>query len=121
VVEAAEKRLAERIAGLEAIEARISSLVDERKGQDDSQFSALVNMYENMKPADAADIFNELEMDVLLRVARAMNPRKMSPVMAKMATPKAQSLTLRLAEFEVEPSLDEPIDNLENLPQILGN
>lgn len=120
VVEAAEQRLAERIAGLEAIEARISALVDERKAQDDAQFAALVNMYENMKPKDAAEIFNDLAMDVLLRVAQSMNPRKMSPVMARMDTKKAQDLTLLLAEFEPEPSLDAPIDNLDDLPQIVG-
>lgn len=120
VVEAAEQRLAERIEGLEAIEARIAALVDERKAQDDAQFAALVNMYENMKPRDAAEIFNDLEMDVLLRVAQAMNPRKMSPIMAGMATEKAQDLTLLLAEFEPEPSLDAPVDDLEDLPQIVG-
>lgn len=120
LIEAAEQRLAERIANLEAIEARISSLVDERKALDDTQFSNLVGMYETMKPGDAAAIFDSLAVDVLVRVARGMNPRKLSPVMAKMTTERAQELTLRLAAVEIEPTLDAPIDELANLPQIVG-
>lgn len=120
LVEAAERRLAERIANLEAIEARISALVDERKAIDDTQFANLIGMYENMKPADAAAIFDELAVDVLVRVARGMSPRKLSPVMAKMTRARAQELTLRLAAVEPEPMLDAPIDELANLPQIVG-
>lgn len=120
LVEAAEVRLAERIANLEAIEARISALVDERKTMDDTQFSNLVGMYETMKPSDAAAIFDSLAVEVLVRVARGMNPRKLSPVMAKMQTDRARELTLRLAAVEPEPMLDAPIDDLANLPQIVG-
>ena len=120
LVEAAEKRLAERIASLELIEARISALVEEKKGLDDVQFKGLVGMYEAMKPADAASIFDSLSMNVLLRVARSMNPRKMSPVLAKMSTARARELTQRLAEIEPEPSMDAPLDNVSQLPQIVG-
>lgn len=120
LVEAAEKRLAERIAGLEAIEARINALVDEKKAMDDSQFAGVVGMYETMKPSDAAAIFDSLAMEVLLRVARNMNPRKMAPVLAKMSTERARELTLRLASVTPEPALDAPIDDFDNLPQIVG-
>lgn len=120
LVEAAEKRLAERIAGLEAVEARINALVDEKKELDNTQFASVVGMYETMKPANAAAIFDDLSMDVLLRVARAMNPRKMAPVLAKMNTDRAKDLTLLLAQVEPEPSVDRPIDELADLPQIVG-
>lgn len=120
LVQAAEIRLAERLSGLEAIEARIGALVDEKKALDDAQFAGLVGMYETMKPGAAADIFNNLDMEVLLRVSRSMNPRKMAPVLAKMATGRAQELTLMLAASEPEPALEEPLDDLTDLPQIVG-
>lgn len=120
LVEAAEKRLAERIAGLQAIEARIGALVEEKKALDGVQFKGLVGMYETMKPSDAAAIFDSLSMSVLLRVARSMNPRKMSPVLAKMKTERARELTQRLASVEPEPSLNAPLDDLSSLPQIVG-
>lgn len=120
LVEAAEVRLGERLASLQAIEARIGALVEEKKSIDAGQFARLVGMYETMKPSDAAAIFNELEMDVLLRVSRDMNPRKMAPVLAKMSTVRAQELTLRLAVTDAEPALDEPLGDLSELPQIVG-
>lgn len=120
LVEAAEARLGERITRLETIEAQISALVDEKKAMDNAQFAGVVGMYETMKPSDAAAIFNSLSMDVLLRVARNMNPRKMAPVLAKMATRRAQELTLGLAAVQAEPMLDMETDNLQNLPQIVG-
>ncbi len=120
LVEAAEKRLAERIASLEAIESRINALVDEKKAMDDTQFAGVVSMYETMKPGDAAAIFDSLDMEVLLRVARNMNPRKLAPVLAKMSTDRAQELTLGLAAVQPEPALDGEIEDMANLPQIVG-
>ena len=121
LVEAAEKRLAERTAALAAIEARIGAMVDQAAATDEAQFKSLVSMYENMKPADAAKIFNALEMDVLLRVAKVINPRKMAPIMAKMDPNVAQILTVRLAEAN---PVTQPTDVASvggDLPQIVGN
>ncbi len=120
LIDAAEARLAERIASLEEIEAKIAALVKERKAIDDAQFRGLISMYENMKPGDAAKIFDELNMDILLKVARAINPRKMAPILAKMNTEKAMSLTQNLAMIKPEPTFAEPVDDLSNLPQIIG-
>ncbi len=35
-------------------------------------------MYENMKPKDAARIFDSLEMNILVKVSTQINPRTMS-------------------------------------------
>ena len=77
-------------------------------------------MYEAMKPKDAAKIFDQLSTDVLLKVARAMNPRKMSPVMAAMSPTRAQELTVLLAQQEAEPQMDKPLPDMASLPQIVG-
>lgn len=120
LLEAAEQRLNERIAGLEAVEQRINAQVEARKAQDAEQFQGLVSMYESMKSKDAAAIFDQLEMETLLRVAIAMNPRKMSPILADMSREKAKELTLAMAVEEAEPKLDEPEDAFADLPQIVG-
>ena len=120
LVEAAEKRLDERTATLKAIEARINALVDEKKSTENAEFAGIVAMYETMKPKDAATIFNQLEMPVLVRVASAMNPRKMAPVLARMDPMRAKSLTAALATEEAEPTLDVAVEDLNNLPQIVG-
>ena len=121
-MEAAERKLAERTAALQATEARINGLVDQQKSIDEAQFKSLVSMYENMKPADAAKIFDALDIDVLLRVAKAINPRKMAPIMAKMNPTVAQVLTVKLAAVNpvTQPTTMASTDLNAELPQIVG-
>jgi flagellar motility protein MotE (MotC chaperone) len=120
LVEAAEKRIDERTAVLQQLEARINAMVDEKRTLEESQFTAVVAMYETMKPKDAAAIFDKLDMNVLLRVARAINPRKMAPIMAKMDATKAMELTAGLAVDQVEPTIEMSSEDLTALPQIVG-
>lgn len=120
LVEAAEKRIEERQQTLQTIEAQISSLVEERKAMEEGQFGALVAMYGTMKPKDAAAIFDELDMEVLLRVAKMMTPRKMAPIMAAMTTSRAQELTVRMATDTSDPSEQMSVNDLAALPQIVG-
>ncbi len=121
LVAAAEMRLNERVEALKALEAKINALVEQKKAMDDEQFKGLVSMYENMKPKDAAAIFDQLSSDVLFRVATAMNPRKMSPILAAMTPTRAQELTTMMAAEQAEPSLsDASVQDLSQLPQIVG-
>lgn len=120
LVEAAEKRIAERTAVLEALEARINALVDQNKVAADEQFKGVVSMYESMKPKEAATILNELDMATLLRVARAMNPKKMAPIMARMDAIKAKDLTANLAIEPTEPQVSITPEDIAALPQIVG-
>ena len=57
----------------------------------------LVTMYEAMKPKDAAKVFDRLSLQVLVPVVNAMNPRKMSEVLAAMSPEAAEKLTVELA------------------------
>lgn len=120
LVDAAEKRLEERQATLQALEGQISTLVDQRQDMETGQFAGIVSMYENMKPRDAANIFNALEMNVLLRVAKTMNPRKMAPILAAMDPARAQELTVKMAALADEPTDKMTQADLSALPQIVG-
>jgi len=120
LIEAAEKRIEERAATMEALEAQIASLVEARKAAEEELVTGIVAMYETMRPRDAATIFNELEMDVLIQVARAMAPRKMAPILAAMNPTRAQELTVRLAAARDEPADQMTPDDLAALPQIVG-
>lgn len=120
LVEAAEKRIAERQQTLEAIEGQISSLVEQRKAMEEGQFASIVAMYETMKPKDAANIFNVLDIEVLLKVAKLMSPRKMAPILAEMDTNRAQELTVRMASASVDPLDQMAPEDIAALPQIVG-
>lgn len=120
IVDAAEKRIEERATTLEALEAQISGLVDQRTELESGQFAGIVDMYGAMKPKDAATIFNNLDMEVLLRVAKAMSPRKMAPILAQMVPARAQELTVKMAALADRPATEMTPDDLAALPQIVG-
>jgi flagellar motility protein MotE (MotC chaperone) len=119
LIAAAEKRLDERTAALQALEDKINSLVDQKQAEEDAQFKAVVSMYENMKPKDAARIFDTLDLGTLLRVAKAMNPRKMSPILAAMSPKPAEALTTAMATQQ-QVQVAQTGENLASLPQIVG-
>ncbi|HEY8575502.1 MAG TPA: hypothetical protein VIL88_04095 [Devosia sp.] len=121
LVDAAEKRIEERAATLEALETQISTLVDQRQQMEAGQFASIVAMYENMRPKDAANIFNNLDMAVLLQVAKTMSPRKMAPIMAAMDAARAQELTVQMADLAERPPTEMTPEDLAALPQIVGN
>ena len=120
LVEAAEQRIEERQQTLQSIEDQIASLVEQRKEMEEGQFAGIVAMYETMKPKDAANIFNALDIEVLLRVAKMMSPRKMAPILAEMDTQRAQELTVRMAALSDTPVDQMAPDDLAALPQIIG-
>ena len=57
-----------------------------------------MKIYENMKPKDAARIFEELDMAVLLDVIERMKERKTAPILAQMNPKRAKAITLELAK-----------------------
>lgn len=120
LVEAAEKRVDERMADLEALEGRINALMDAEEAKRDAQFTALVEMYGSMRPRDAAGIFNQLDMAILTRVARAMEPRTVGQIMAQMEPDRAQALTVSLAQSESPLDSATPGQDVSDLPQIVG-
>lgn len=95
---AAEGRIEEKIQELEALRATIEGLLEEHGEQEEAQLRSLVKIYESMKPKDAARIFEELDMAVLLDVIERMKERKSAPILAKMNPVRAKAITLELAQ-----------------------
>ncbi|MDZ7714120.1 MAG: hypothetical protein U5L06_13930 [Rhodovibrio sp.] len=100
LVKAAEKRLDQKVGEMERLRTEIEDLLVKYDEQETKQLARLVNIYEKMKPKDAARIFEDLDQDVLLKVVERMNERKTAPILAEMRPDKAQQLTLELAERE---------------------
>jgi flagellar motility protein MotE (MotC chaperone) len=98
---AAEQKLAERVAELQALQKKLEALEATRKDREDAGWLGLVKLYEAMKPRDAATIFNDLDMQVLLQVVDRMKEAKAAPVLAAMQPDKARDLTARLAQLRM--------------------
>lgn len=94
---ATEKRVEEKIAKLKSLEGQIKKLLRQHDKERAEQLASLVKVYEKMKPKDAARIFEQLEMDILLQVTGRMKESKMAPVLAAMDPEKAKELTVELA------------------------
>jgi flagellar motility protein MotE (MotC chaperone) len=97
LLKAAEKRIESRTEELKGVEARITAANQQKDDIEAARFKSIVTMYENMKPKDAAKIFDRLDSSVLLDVASRMKPQKMSDVLAQMNPDVAERLTVELA------------------------
>src|SRR5207342_541045 len=67
-LEARESTLTSRESMLSAAQKKLESLDTSHRQQENAAWQGLVKVYENMKPRDAAAIFNDLGMPVLLAV-----------------------------------------------------
>jgi flagellar motility protein MotE (MotC chaperone) len=93
----AEKRMEARLTEIKQAQAQVATASEKKDEAEAARFKGLVTMYENMKPRDAAKIFDRLNVDVLLEVASQINPRRMSDILALMAPDTAEKLTVELA------------------------
>jgi len=103
VIAAAEAKLDDRFAAFEAEREEIAALREEREAASTEEIEALVSAYEKMKARDAAAIFNELDDDIMVKVASSMRTQALAGVLAEMAPAKARGLTVMLAERDAAP------------------
>jgi flagellar motility protein MotE (MotC chaperone) len=99
VLAAAEKRLVERADELARLQTRLEGLDKARHDREEANWAGLTKLYESMKPADAAAIFDDLDMPVLLQLVDRMKPAKAAPVLAAMQPERARVLTAELARL----------------------
>ena len=85
----------ERLKELQALQSKLEQeAADRQKGQE-AAWDNLVKLYEAMKPRDAATIFDDLDMPVLIELARRMNERKAAAILSSMQPDRARDLTAR--------------------------
>jgi flagellar motility protein MotE (MotC chaperone) len=116
LLKATEKRLEAKLEELKGVEARIKAAMGLREKKEEERFKGIVAMYENMKAKDAARIFDRLDMKILVDVSTAMNPRKMSEILAQMAPDAAERLTVELAQRAGGPKSPDELPKIEAKP-----
>lgn len=107
VLKAAEAQIDMKIAKLKELEASIKELVGVYNEKEKSRISNLVKIYSTMKPKEAARLFNDMEMSLLVRVFEQMKEAKAAPILALMDLTKANALTSELANKKKPPGLEE--------------
>lgn len=98
VLQATEQRIDQKLTELNGMSTELKDMLVTYDKEENAKITSLVKVYEAMKPKDAARIFDELDMDILLMVVDRMSERKVAPVLAAMSPQKAKDLTQQLAD-----------------------
>jgi len=120
LLKAAEKRLETKIHDLKDAEARIVTATQQKEDAEKERLKNLVTMYENMKAKDAAKIFDRLDVKLATEVAKMIQPRRMSDIMAQMTPESAQRLTVELASSSNRDNGWPQRQGVGELPKIEG-
>lgn len=101
----AEARLDEQINQLTDLKTQLETLLRGLDETEELKLARLVKIYETMKPKAAAEIFNRLEISVLLHVIERMKETKSAAVLGKMDPGIAKRVTTELAKKMERPTL----------------
>ena len=98
MVQATENRLKADMTARSAKEQAAADQAGKPDGPPQpNQFDALARVYQAMKPAKAAIVFEQLDLDVQVAVAKRMRERSTAMIMAAMAPGAAARLSMALA------------------------
>ena len=97
LIAAAEAKLESRIQEMNGLKGDIQALVGQAEAQQQAETDRLINVYEKMKPKDAAARMTLMDDAVRLPMAAKMKPAILAAVLAAMPAEDAKNLTEKLA------------------------
>lgn len=132
IIKATEMRIDSKISEMRDLKKQVEDKLAEYQKKDEEQIMSLVKIYENMKPKEAARIFEEIDMKVLLQVINHMNEKKVAPILANMSPNRAKEITVEIAKQKklptpedfsknAEPSIGSPTTPPASLPEQPSN
>lgn len=107
VMKAAEAEIDQKYRELTELRKQLQGLLDDQSQAEAERLKSLVKIYEGMKPADAARIFNTLDLSILMDVLTRMSERKSAPILAAMEADRARTVTLMMAQQKKLPDLPD--------------
>lgn len=104
LLQAAETRIDRKVAELKELQNTINGLLSQYDEREAEKVAQLVKIYATMKPKDAARIFNDLDMPILISVMVNMKESKSAPILASMDPAKARALTEEMSRMRRLPA-----------------
>ncbi|MGE5502939.1 MAG: MotE family protein [Actinomycetota bacterium] len=98
LMKAAEDQIERKVSEMKSLQNTIEGLLRQYNDQEDNKMRSLVKIYENMKPKEAAKIFEQLDMNIMLEVVERMKEQRVAPILAEMDPSKARAVTSELAQ-----------------------
>lgn len=96
LLEIGQEKIATQLAKLEKLKSELEKEKGTLTKEEVHNLTQTAKIYENMKPASAAEIFNKLEFVALVQIIKHMNQKKASAILAAMDPKKARYLTIEL-------------------------
>lgn len=97
LIEIAAAQVEDKLKQVKDLQSSVQDLLAKYNEKEDSKIQSLVRIYQAMKPADAAKIFDELDMEILLQVISKMKETNAASIIANMNPAKAKDLTIKIA------------------------
>lgn len=96
--------LKKKISELEKMRSSISNVLQERVKADEERIETLVQFYSNMKPPQAAKIFETLDEDLAVQILGRMKKKNAADILNLMKPDKAQAFTEKYAGYQRSPA-----------------
>lgn len=95
-----KQELEKRMVELEEMRGKISSILDDRVKADDQKVDTLVQMYSNMKPPQAAKVFETMDEDLAVEILGRMKKKNAADIMNLLKPEKAQIISEKFAGYK---------------------
>ncbi|QEK39669.1 hypothetical protein FZC37_01840 [Candidatus Sneabacter namystus] len=97
-LQAVECNIAKKVEELHELQKCIKKYQDTVQIQEDKKMRSLAKVYEGMNPKRAAQIFNELDLSILVKLVSQMKEVKVAPILSFMELQKAKELSVSLTK-----------------------
>ena len=95
-----EKRIDDKLVQLKKTQSDVEAYLKKYQQQENLKIKSLVKIYENMRPKDAAKIFDELDNGTLFELISNMREARVAPILANMNPVKAKEISMEFAKKE---------------------
>jgi len=98
VLTAIENKISQKIQQIASQQQEMQKVMSLYDQKENAEIKSLANIYSNMKPRDAAGIFNELDMPLLIKIVNSMKERSVAQIIALMNHAKVKDLSIELSK-----------------------
>lgn len=103
----------EKLKQLEDYRSQITNMLKERIATDASKVETLVQVYSNMKPSQAAQIFENLDEDLVVEILGKMKKKSAADILNLVKADKAKILSEKYAGYRAPASATNNTNNKE--------
>lgn len=114
-----------KLKELDQYREKISTMLKERISTDSAKVDNLVQVYTNMKPSQAAKIFETMDEDLVIEILSRMKKKSAADILNIVKTDKAQTFSERYAGYRAPATVKETSkenaeteDKLNNGPEV---